>query len=253
MSDSGNELETVGDLSDIGRLDPEMGADLELPSLILHIIMELVQFGIIVFVYAVLSFVPQLFILVVNRFFWTKVILEVILLVMGWIFIYYNIQRFYKRGKLAVGTGSIAFIIYVLLGIASLAYSIMYLIWGIIDTFKVQAGYIRTWSIILLVLVFIEGIVIILSVIFIAYYLRRTAFYFLYRGQMGALQRATFAYSVGGNDGCKKYLTKTYDNRQINALVKMARSDTTSFLPKKNLFNWRKNEVVFPTKQAFIV
>lgn len=249
MSD--DELETLGDLSDIGRLDPEMGADLELPSLISHIIMELVQFGIIVFLYAVLSFIPQLFYLVANRFFWTKVIVEVILLVMGWIFIYYNIQRYYTKGKIYVGFGSAGFIIYVILSIASLAYTIMYLIWGGIETANVPAGYMRTWSIILLVMVFIEGIVIILSVIFIGYYLRRTAFYFIYRGQMGAMQKAVFAYKLGGEKGCEKYLKKNFDNRQINALVRMAGSETT-LLPKKKLF-WKKNDVTFETNSSFIV
>lgn len=258
MSDSDTELETGGtiDWGAIQGIEQTFGQPLSLPSLGFYVLMEAIQFGFMIAFYAILSFIPELYIITVNKYFWTKVILEVILHIMAWLFIVYHLRyyTFWKGeqrtapGWVGGGTGTIVFIVYVLLNVLSIGYSIMYLIWGGIDTAKIPAGYQRTWQIILLVVVFLEIIGIILETIFIGFYLRRWVFWFAYRPQMVAAGQAQFLYHTAGKEIAEKFLRKTYNNNMIRTLEKMGNGG--NLLPTKRKLFWKKNDVKFSREKA---
>lgn len=244
-------IETMGDLSVLGS---DIEEQLELPSLGGFLVTEALQFVGFIFFYAVLSFIPGLFVLTVNKYLWTKFILEALLHLMAWYFVVFALLKYgrisiggMKRGKYSSGFwggwGSIGFIIWVLINILSIGYSIMYLIWGGIDTAKLPSSYQRTWQIILLIIVFIEVIVIIFEIIFLGYYLRRMLnwFRFLLPRDI-AMTRAKIVYHTLGNEATKTYLAKTQTKNQINSMLAMQELPTRSFFGKNR---WKKNDVSF--------
>lgn len=269
MSDSENELETSGTV-DWPAVKDIRWDQLDTPSLGLYILFEVLQFGFIIFFYAVLSFMPELYIVTVNRFFWTKVILEVILSIMSWVFIYINVSYFYtglfgmegrdpKRTKTfwVGGTGTIGFIVYVFLSFLSVGYSIMYLIWGGIDTAKLPSSYQRTWQIILLVIVFLEVIGIILETIFIGWYLRRMFWWMGWTGTAAAASRAQFLAETSGENVAEKFLNENYGPSMIKTLNKWGGGDAVPLNKKRTRGLWKRSDVKFggkpPKTGAYIV
>jgi hypothetical protein len=253
MSESDNELDTKGrvDIAGLGEWEEEYGGTLTYPSLGLFIFFEVLNMGFFIFFYTVISFIPELLGITLNRYVWTFLVLEGFLHGFSWAFVIINYMRTENEDKnLFGGVGTITFIVYVILNVISIGFCIMYLIWVGIDTANIPAGYIRTWSIVILVVVFLLIIVIVLEVIFLAYYLRRWAFYFLYRNRYKAAMKTSFALKVAGEDKTYKWLKDTYSTAQIASLSKMGgQSDTKSFLPKKKYF-WKKNNVKFDTKST---
>ena len=261
MSDSETEMETSGTVDWQGIRDFPVWESLNLPSLGLFILFELLQFVFIIFFFAALSLMPELYELPVNQFFWTKVIVEIILHIMSWVFIYINTTVFYeglwsgapkdiKRGKgfWVGGTGTIGFIIYVLLSILSVGYSIMYLIWGGYDTYYLSPGYLKTWMIVLLIIVAFETVGIVLETISIGYYLRRMVFWYGWSNEFVAASRAQFLGNVAGDDTAMKYLNtcSKITIRNLNNLV----GGSNTPLETRGL--WKKSNVKFKDTGTFV-
>ena len=208
--------------------------ELKLPYLGFFLIFQIIQFGIIVFLYAVISFIPELLYSTVNRFFWVKLLLGIFIHIMGWVFIYANVVRVYKEDdKLLGGARTVMYINYVVFNLCSLVYSIIYLIWGAIDIVKMPSFYIQTWHVILLFMIFIESLVIIYEFIFISYHIRRMSFYFSCKPQIQATQMVSLVYNLAKKEDAEKFLEKLYTKDQIRDLIDI----TNCFhkvIPKKN-------------------
>ena len=208
--------------------------ELKLHSLGIFLLFEIIQFGIIVFFYAVISYIPDLLYLPVNRLFWVKFFLGIFINIMGWGFIFVNVLRFHKEdGKLLGGARTFTYIIYVFFKVCSFGYSIVYLIWGAVDVEKIPVGYMRTWSIVLLVLVFIESIVIILEFIFISFYIKRMSFYFSYKSQIQAAHMVFLIYKNANNQDAEEFLEKLYTKEQLKHLIDISNCFYEE-IPKKN-------------------
>jgi len=152
-----------------------------IPSLVYYLFSIVIQLGFINFFYGVISFVPELLYLPVNKFFWAKVILVICENVMGFIFIYVNRRRYYEvDNKKLDKFGIFTYIYFVMFNLLSFGYNAVYLIWGAIDT-ENKALYIRSWSINLLVIIFLNSVAIISKVIFITYYMHAMNLYVLQR------------------------------------------------------------------------
>lgn len=258
MSDSENEMDTQGrvDIAGLKGFEEDYGGSLTLPSLGLFIFFEVLNMGFFMFFYIVLSFIPHLLGITLNQYVWTFWLLEGFLHGFSWMFVILNYMRTRDKEKgMFGGFGTFSFIIYIILNAISIGFCIMYLVWVGIDTANIPAGYIRTWSIVILVVVFLLIIVIILEVLFMAYYLRKWAFYFLYRNQHEVAMKTSFALKVAGEEKTYKWLKKNYTTAQITSLSNMCQSETKNFLQTKRKFWWKKNNnVKFDTKNtAFVV
>ena len=170
---------------------------LELPSLGFFILIEVVKMGSFIFFYTVKSFITELCIIKINRYFWVLWILEGIIQGVGWVFkiiIWKDIKEYHKKEQVKMFGKTFTFIVYVFINLIYVFINLIYIkvitkvvsigycsMYCEFDTcIIIPAIYIRSWSKILILLLFyILIILFFLRFTLVLYYFRRVMYILL--------------------------------------------------------------------------
>jgi hypothetical protein len=251
-----------------GALDPRDVASLEnqwvtVPSLG-FVLGFMISYMIINLVWLVIiSFIPDLFGLTVNKFFWVKWILDVIIHAIAMALVVYNLRYVWggwiKGSSFAPGpatrdayrgTGSALFLVCILFGVLALGYLIMYLIWGGIDTSRYLTGSVKTWGWVLFGIMVLDAVLLIGFFIALGVFLRRLYLPYIFYSRYGeASSSARFVCKNFDKETAAKWMSSNFTHAGLTALASMTnRSTGNSFFRTRS--NWSNNDVLFTDKYS---